>query len=556
MSKIKISALGGMGENGKNMFIVEVDNRIFIMDAGLKYPEMDMYGIDAVIPDISYLIENKERIEGIFISHGHEDHIGALPYLLKNINVRVYATHFTICLIESHLQENNMNKSHYKLYRINDNKVLNFGDVSVSFFNTTHSIPESVGIVISTNDGNIVYAPDFNFGVEKNTKYLTSFDKITSLNQKGVLLVLAESIGISDIDRSANDLLFEHSFNNILDNNNHRIFASVFSTDLSRIQKIIDMSLEKNRKIAIMGRKGEEVIDIAIKSGYLKIPEKAYQIFKPYDEKNHNEIDNIVVLVTGMRNEPYNILSRIYNGKDRFIRFTDKDQVVFISDPIPGTLKNYISTMDELYRMNVLVETISKKKLRTSHATTEDLYLLYSMTKPKYICPIIGEYRHLHRHKLLLKTFGYAEENVVNIDNGKVIVIENGRLQTEEVIPTGDVYVDGTLIGNVSNELVGKREQLAQEGAVIIVGYVDMRRRQVVNLPIITTKGFVYTTDIDNFNNAISDLFMRMMKNALNKNKFEKEQVINFLTEEIGKIVYRLSKKRPTILPVLIDVKR
>lgn len=556
MSKIKISALGGMGENGKNMFIVEVDNHIFIMDAGLKYPEMDMYGIDAVIPDISYLIENKERIEGIFISHGHEDHIGALPYLLKNINVRVYATHFTICLIESHLQENNMNKSHYKLYRINDNKVLNFGDVNVSFFNTTHSIPESVGIVISTNDGNIVYAPDFNFGVEKNTKYLTSFDKITNLNQKGVLLVLAESIGISDIDRSANDLLFEHTFNNILDNNNHRIFASVFSTDLSRIQKIIDMSLEKNRKIAIMGRKGEEVIDIAIKFGYLKIPEKAYQIFKPYDEKNHNEIDNIVVLVTGMRNEPYNILSRICNGKDRFIRFTDKDQVVFISDPIPGTLKNYISTMDELYRMNVLVETISKKKLRTSHATAEDLYLLYSMTKPKYICPIIGEYRHLHRHKLLLKTFGYAEENVVNIDNGKVIVIENGILQAEEVIPTGDVYVDGTLIGNVSNELVGKREQLAQEGAVIIVGYVDMRRRKVINLPLITTKGFVYTTDIDNFNNAISDLFMRMMKNALNKNRFEKEQVIKFLTEEIGKIVYRLSKKRPTILPILIDVKR
>lgn len=556
MSKIKISALGGMGENGKNMFIVEVDDRIFIMDAGLKYPEMDMYGIDAVVPDISYLIENKERVEGIFISHGHEDHIGALPYLLKNINVRVYATHFTICLIESHLQENNMNKSRYKLYRINDNKVLNFGEVNVSFFNTTHSIPESVGIVISTNDGNIVYAPDFNFGIEKNTKYLTSFDKITNLNQKGVLAVLAESIGISDIDRSTNDLLFEHSFNNILDNNNHRIFVSVFSTDLSRIQKIIDMSLEKNRKIAIMGRKGEEVIDIAIKSGYLKIPEKSYQIFKPYDEKNHNEIDNIVVLVTGMRNEPYNILSRICNGKDRFIRFTDKDQVVFVSDPIPGTLKNYISTMDELYRMNVLVETISKKKLRTSHATAEDLYLLYSMTKPKYICPIIGEYRHLHRHKLLLKNFGYSDAEIINIDNGKVMVIEDGMLQKEEIIATGDVYVDGTLIGNVSNELVGKREQLAQEGAVIIVAYLDMRHRQVINTPTITTKGFVHTTDVANFNNTISEFFMRMMKNALNKNKFEKEQVINSLTEEIGKIVYRLSKKRPTILPILIDIKR
>lgn len=556
MSKIKISALGGMGENGKNMFIVEVDERIFIMDAGLKYPEMDMYGIDAVVPDISYLIENKERIEGIFISHGHEDHIGALPYLLKNINIRVYATHFTICLIESLLQENNMKKSHYKLYRINDNKVLNFGNVNVCFFNTTHSIPESIGIVISTVDGNIVYAPDFNFGIEKNAKYLTSFDKITQLSQTGVLAVLAESIGISDIDRSTNDLLFEHSFNNILDYNNHRIFVSVFSTDLSRIQKVIDMSLEKNRKIAIMGRKGEEVIDIAIKSGYLKIPEKSYHIFKPYDENNNNEIDNLVVLVTGMRNEPYNILSRICNGKDRFIRFTNKDQVVFISDPIPGTLKNYISIMDELYRKNVMIETISKKKLRTSHATSEDLYLLYSMTKPKYICPIIGEYRHLHRHKTLLKNFGYNKDDIIDIDNGKGIVIVDGIVKEEDNIPAGDIYVDGTLIGNVSNELVNKREQLAFEGVVMIVAYLDMRHRQIVNTPIITTKGFVYTSDIDNFNKTISEFFMRMMKNALNKNIFDKEQITLSLTEEIGKVVYRLSKKRPTILPVLIEIKR
>ena len=197
MSKVKISALGGMGENGKNMFIIEVDERIFVLDSGLKYPELDMYGIDAIIPDISYLVENKDRIEGIFISHGHEDHIGALPYILKHIHTRVYATHFTICLIESLLLENNMNIKEYKLYRINDNKTLTFGDVSVSFFNTTHSIPESIGIVISTSDGEIVYAPDFNFGITNNNKYLTSFDKINDIGKKGVLAVLAESIGIT-----------------------------------------------------------------------------------------------------------------------------------------------------------------------------------------------------------------------------------------------------------------------------------------------------------------------------------------------------------------------
>ncbi len=557
MSKIKISALGGMGENGKNMFIVEVDNRIFILDAGLKYPEIDMYGIDAVIPDITYLVENKERIEGIFISHGHEDHIGALPYILKNINLRVYATHFTICLIESLLQEHNMNKSRYKLYRINDNKKLTFGDVEVNFYNTTHSIPESVGIVISTADGKIVYAPDFNFGIEKNAKYLTSFDKITEFSKDGVLAVLSESIGISDIDRTTTDLVFEHSFKSMLDNNAHRVFVSVFSTDLSRIQRIVDMSIEKNRKIAVMGRKGEEVIDIAIKSGYLKIPENSYHFFKPYDEeRNQNELDNLVVLVTGIRNEPYNMLSRMCNGKDRFIRVTEKDLVVFVSDPIPGTLKNYLNTMDELYRKNVRVETISKKKLRTSHATSEDLYLLYSMLKPKYIYPIIGEYRHLYRHKDLLKSFGYEEHQIVLIDNGMVSIIEDQHQAGLESIPTGDAYVDGTLVSNVSSNLVREREGLAKEGVVIVTAYLDMRRRTIVGMPIITTKGFVHSTSVETFNETISDFFNRMMKNALNKAKYDKEQVIKSLSEEMGKIVWRISKKRPIILPVLIDIKR
>lgn len=559
MSKIKISALGGMGENGKNMFIVEVDERIFILDSGLKYPSIDMYGIDAIVPNIDYLINNKDRIEGIFISHGHEDHIGALPYILENINVRVYATHFTISLIESLLQLNKMNKSRYKLYRINDNKTLTFGKVKVSFFNTTHSIPESVGIIISTVDGNIIYAPDFHFGIEKNQKYLTSFDKINKGDKNGTLAVLAESIGISSIDRSTNDLLFEHAFKNILDRNTHRIFVSLFSTDLSRIQKVIDMSLEKNRKIAVMGRKGEEIIDIAIKSEYLKIPEEAYQLFRPYDDKHRNEFDNLVVLVLGMRNEPYNILTRICNNKDRFIRFTDKDQVVFISDPIPGTLKTYIDTMDELYRKNVEVEVISKKKLRTTHATSEDLFLLYSMTKPKYLYPIIGEYRHLKRHQELLKSFGYSDEQIIMIDNGIVSEINDGIIDKNidnNLIPSGDEYVDGSLIGNVSMELISERERLAGEGIIVIVGYLDKRRRQMVGTPIITTKGFVHTTSIENFNNTISEFFLRMMKNALSKATYDKEQVIKSLSEEISKIVFRLSKKRPAILPVLVNIKK
>ena len=283
MAKIKIFALGGLGENGKNMYVVEVNQHIFILDAGIKYPDIDMYGVDAVIPNINYLIENKDRIEGIFITHGHEDHISALPYLLKKIPTRVYGTHFTICLIENLLSENKMDIKNYKLFRINDTKQLKFKDVTVSIFNTTHSIPESVAIAIKTEDGPIVYCTDFNFGPTSFGKYQTSYDKITDLGKEHVLALLSESISAGSINRIKNDSLFEHAYKNILINAKGRIIVSAYSSDLNRIQKIINMSIEKGKKIAIIGRKGEKIINVAIKSNYLDIPKDSFVTLKPYE---------------------------------------------------------------------------------------------------------------------------------------------------------------------------------------------------------------------------------------------------------------------------------
>ena len=255
MSKIKIEALGGMQENGKNLYVVEVDEQIFILDAGLIYPEIDLYGIDAAIPNIDYLIENKHRIVGIFVSHGHEDHIGAIPYLLKSINVKVFGTHFTISLIEELLTINDMDVKKYRLYRINDTKELTFGNVSVVFYNVNHSIPESAGIVLYTEDGAIVYAQDFNFAKSLNKKYKISYNRLLELNSKNVLAVMSESIGITDTIRASNDLVFDNELRNVLYKTKGNIFVVGYSTDLSRLQKVVTLAANFGKNIAIIGRK-------------------------------------------------------------------------------------------------------------------------------------------------------------------------------------------------------------------------------------------------------------------------------------------------------------
>lgn len=563
MSKIKISALGGLGENGKNMFLVEVDERIFILDAGLKYPEVDLYGVDAVIPDISYLIENKQRIEGIFISHGHEDHIGALPYILENINIRVYGTHFTICLIEDLLAENNMTIDKFKLYRINENKTLKFGEVIVSFYNTTHSIPESVGIVLSTDDGAIVYSPDFNFNPTVGAKYKTSYDKIIELGKKSVLAVMAESLGVSDLERASSDRLFEHTYNNVLSNAEGRIIISAFSSDLNRIQKIIDMSIQAGRRIAIIGRKAQRIIDIAMKSEYLKIPTESLVNLKYQDnnielnEKEEAEIKiekKLVIIASGVRHEPYVSLIRMVNQQDRLVQLNQEDSVVLISNPVPGTEKVAADALDALYRHDINVIQFEKKILRSSHANAEDLKLFYTILKPKYFIPIIGEYRHLYEHTKVIKSANYASDSIISIENGLVANFEDGLLSSYSKINHGDILVDGSLTGSIDQSIIDEREKLADEGAIIITVNIAFKQKKIISGPTITTRGFVSKAPLDEWKEQILELSTRIITNALNKNNAIKD-LEKTLSDEISNITFRQTKKRPIVIPIIIETK-
>ncbi len=549
MAHIKIGTLGGLEENGKNMTIVEVDNHIFVLDAGLRYPDVDMYGVDAVVPDMNYLIQNKERIMGVIISHGHEDHIGALPYLLENINVPVFGTHFTICLIENLLSESNMNVKKYKLYRINDNKTLTFDDITVTFFNTTHSIPESIGISINTSDGSIVYLTDFTFNFSSGLKYQTSFDKITDLGKNGVLIAMPESIGSTTIGRIANDKLLEHAYSKVLTKKS-RIIVSAFSSDLSRIQKIIDMSVKKNKKIAIVGRRVQRIINIAINSGYLEIPEGHLVNLKFIDENNDNNDPNLVVIVTGLRQEPYSILMRMASGQDRLIHFNQDDTVVLMSPPVPGTENFATETLNTLYKYDIDVSVFSKDVLKSSHASSEDLKLIYSMLKPKYLIPIKGESRHLVQHQDIALEYGYKKEQVFLLENGMFVNFTDKEYSGCEKIHLNDIFIDGH-ISNIDDKVIKERETLAEEGVVIVSALIDLEQKKLVSNVNIYKKGYVSTDSSDRpttTEDRIIESSTSIINNYLLKKKFDLEAVKTAICEEISKIIFRFDRKRPIII--------
>ncbi len=555
MANIKFFALGGLGENGKNMYVVEVDEHIFILDAGLKYPDIDMYGVDAVIADVSYLVENKDRIEGVFISHGHEDHINALPYLLKQIPTRIYGTHFTICLIENLLLKNKMNIKNFKLFRINENKVLKFGDVSVSFFNTSHSIPESVAICINTIDGSIVYCTDFNFSLTNYNKYQTSFTKIADLSKHHVLALLTESIGAGTIDRIKNDSLLEHAYKNVLVNAKGRIIISTYASDLSRIQKVINLSIDKGKKIAILGSMAKKIIDIAIDANYLSIGNDALVVLDEIKEDGTQNLDNnLVVIVTGVRNEPFNQLLKMANGDHRFLRLVESDTVVVMTPPIPGNEKNAINALNLLYRFDINLTIFDKKILRSSHADKDDLKLMYAMLKPDYIIPIKGEYRHMYEQYLVAKDYGYNDDNILLLDNGQIVEFVDGALVEGGKINTGDIFVDGSLLGSVNENVIKKREMLAEEGVILVCVNIDTRLRRVESIPDIITKGLAYDIAFEELNLKVKELIMRLVNNNLVKKSFASEKVSQTLEEEVTKIVMRLTKHRPVVICTIIDV--
>lgn len=554
MSKIKFCALGGLGENGKNMYILEIDEKIFILDAGLKFPSVDLYGVDTVVPDISYLVENKKRVQGIFLSHGHDENIGAVPEILKVMDVGVFGSHFTISLVELELMDAGLDVKKYRLYRMSEEKVLKFGNISVAFYKTTHSIPESFGIAIKTVDGAIVYAPDFTFASTSDTKYRTSYGKLLEIAKDGVLALLSESLGTSNINRVNSDYNLNHTVNDVLIHSKRVIF-SMYSSDLDRIQKVINLSVANNRRVAIIGRKVQKIINIAMTTGYLKIPSENLVNLKFMDEVNNNEDEDLVVIVTGNRHEPFFGLQRMALGQDRLVKLTEEDSVVIISPPVFGTERIAANCIDLINQVGCKITNIQKSSLKSSHADSEDLKMLYQMLNPKYIVPIVGEYRHQYMQKNTALELGYDEKRIIMVDNGEQITFENGELlDLKEKIAVGDVLVDGSIIGDINEVVLHDREMLSQDGAVIVSAITDIYKREILSEPIVEMKGFIMNNPSSDLTKEIIKLASKELTKFINSRNSDLTTLRNNLKEIITKYITKSTGKTPVVIAAIVDI--
>ena len=553
MSQVRFFALGGLGENGKNMYVVEVDREYFILDAGIKYPSSELYGVDEIIPDYKVLIRVKNRIKGIFLTHAHEDHIGALQHIFKDLNVPVYATNFTMNVVKDSLLDAGYNLNELSLNVINQNSIIKFGNVKVTFFNTTHSIPESVGVAVHTTKGSIVYTSDFTFDQSGDVRYQTDFQKINELSEKHVLALLTESIGSSLVQNGGVSVELNHRLNSIYANANGRIIVSLFSSDLLKIQRIIDISLAHKKRIAIIGRKAQRIVDIAIKSGYLSIPEESLINLKYIDDKHKNDDNDIVALVTGSRHEPFYMLQRMCKRSDRLIHITDRDTIILMTSPVPGTEKMAARTLDILYRSDANVKIIDKRLLTQAHATGEEIKMMINLLKPKYIIPTIGDFRHQYMVRKLAMEIGYKYENVFLLDNGDVLTFDDEPYIAKGDISVGEILIDGTAVGDVNDYVMRDRELLAEDGAVLIVAHVSAKQKKIIGDIKVISKGFVYVKEAEDIIEQIKKTFNETSQKHfegkyINWNDYKKDA-----RNAISKYIYQETRRSPITIPVIIS---
>ena len=555
MSEIRFFALGGLGENGKNMYVVDIDRQYFILDAGLKYPTQELYGVDEIIPNYKMFMNIKDRVKGIFLSHAHEDHIGALPHILKDLNVPIYATPFTMEVVKDSLKEKNFDLNKLTLNTIDQNSIIRIGNVKITFFSTTHSIPESVGIALHTVDGVIVYTSDFTFAQYSDPNYQTDFPKINDLAQKNVIALLVESLGSTLIQDGGIHNALTHKINSVYANAEGRIIVSLFSSDLQKIQRIVDISLNHHKKIAIIGRRAQRIVDIAIEKGYLVIPKEALVNLKFIDEKNKNDANNLVCLVTGNRHEPFYMLQRMCRKQDRLIHISENDTILLMTSPVPGTEKMAARTLDILYRSDANIEVVDKRLLASNHATAEEIKMMINLLRPKYIIPTIGEYRHQYGVKQLALQMNYKEDQIFLLDNGDAVNLSKGKepFVSRNEIKTSEILIDGTAVGDVNDFVMRDRELLAADGVLLIIANINAKQKKVLGEPKIVSKGFVHLNENESMIDEIRAIFDKVTDKHLKGKYINWNEYKLQIRDEVSKYVYQTARRRPITIPVIIS---
>lgn len=550
---LSIFALGGINEIGKNMYVVQYGNDILIIDCGAKFPDESLLGIDLIIPDITYLQENKEKIRALIMTHGHEDHIGGIPYLLKKINVPIYATRFTLGLIELKLKEHKLLRE-TDLIEIHSDSSLNFGQVDVSFFRTNHSIPDCLGIVINTPEGNVVHTGDFKFDLTPVNNQFADIHKMSDIGSEGVLVLISESTNAERPGLTPSEKLVGHHIEDAFLHAERKIVISTFASNVNRVQQIVNATIATNRKLALLGRSMVNVVDVALERGYLDVPE---DLLIDAREVKYLPPEEVVVLCTGSQGEPLAALSRLANGNHREVKILPDDTVILASSPIPGNEKGVSRIVDNLFQLGakVIYGSSSHTGMHVSgHGHQEDLKLMLTLMKPKFFIPIHGEFRMLHQHRLLAESVGVKRGHTFIMKNGDVVDIENAMARQTRKIPSGDTYVDGIGIGEVEGIVLRDRKQLSEDGMLVIVITLNKVDGAFISEPDTISRGFVYAKDFEELLTKVNIL----VKETINELQEESKQPIHVLKREIkravGQYLFTQTKRKPMILPIIIDI--
>ena len=549
--KIKIMILGGARENGKNMYAVQVEDEIFIMDAGLKYPDSSLLGIDVVIPDLQFFQDYADKIAGIFLTHGHADSIGALPYILRDHDIPVFGSKLTIELAKIAVQRENRRRKNDLFHVIDADTEIEFKNANVSFFKTTHSIPDSLGIDISTKEGEIVYTGDFKFDPSAKKGYRTDFVRLSEIAQKGVLALLSDSTNAEANFPNDRQTTIEKYIYNIFENYDGRIIAAAKASNIVRVQEIFQAAAATGRHVFLTGRDAGKIVYTAMKLGYLNVPKGLLVHSKDLKKIPDNEL---VILETGRMGEPLKSLQKMATNRHRMIKIKKGDLVFIATTPSHSVETMVAQTSDMIYRAGGTVKELGRDKHTSGHATGRDLQMLIDTLKPKFLIPVIGEYRLLEIHKDLAIEAGMNKKDIFLPHNGDAYALEKGRFYRTDAVPGEDIMIDGSGVGDVGNIVLRDREVLSDDGVFIAAVTIDRKKKKIISEPRVSTRGFVYIKANHALMNGAADVIKEAVNNNFEHKKFDWTELKQDVRNDVEKYLYKQTGRRPVVLPVVMEV--